>query len=109
MLQALTDRCVWPFCCLPTQPPTVQTETVTYPPNVNSDTKSTSSIPLVKTQTRTVTYAAEDGSREEDLSGYLVSSQSHTSQSQTVETTTVSPCCYYYYYYYTTSAVHCLP
>ena len=48
----------------------------------------TKDVPVVKTETRTVTYSSEGGAEHGDA-GDLVSAQSHSSHRQTVETTTV--------------------
>ena len=67
----------------------VATERVKYNPNqIGYEPQSTRDIPLVKTETRTVTYTGGGG--EFDL-GELVSAQSHETNSQTIETTTVRP------------------
>ena len=63
------------------------TEAVTYDPHVESRTHTTKDVPIVKTETRTVTYTNEEASQEDP--GVLVSAQSHTSRAQTIETTTV--------------------
>lgn len=60
-----------------------------YEPNTDNDTRTTTEVPLVKTQTRTVTYLA-DGSVVEEDPGMLVSAQAHSSRTCTTETTTVS-------------------
>jgi len=60
-----------------------------YEPNTDYDTRTTTDVPLVKTQTRTVTYMA-DGSVVEEDPGMLVSAQAHSSRTCTTETTTVS-------------------
>mgnify|MGYP003687820299 CR=1 FL=1 len=49
----------------------------------------TTNVPIVKTQTRTVTYE-KDGFPIEIEDGILISSQSHSTRTQTIETTTVS-------------------
>ena len=64
----------------------VATERVMFDQNAGYETQSTRNIPLVKTETRTVTY--DGGLPEVDL-GELVSAQSHETNSQTIETTTV--------------------
>ncbi|XP_013403557.1 band 4.1-like protein 2 isoform X15 [Lingula anatina] len=69
-------------------PPTVPTERVKYDPNAEHTTTSTTDVPLVKTQSRTVTYSSSGDGGRDLLPGELVSSQSHASRSQTVETTT---------------------
>lgn len=69
-------------------PPTVDAERVQYSPYVDQGTHSTKEVPVVKTQLRTVTY--EDPQRDDPLMAeMLVSAQSHSSRSQTIETTTV--------------------
>ncbi|KAK2161077.1 hypothetical protein NP493_1606g00025 [Ridgeia piscesae] len=70
-----------------TPPPTVDTEMMKYEPNTDYDTRTTTDVPLVKTQTRTVTYMA-DGSVVEEDPGMLVSAQAHSSRTCTTETTT---------------------
>ncbi|ELT88323.1 hypothetical protein CAPTEDRAFT_148023 [Capitella teleta] len=68
-------------------PPTVDAERVQYSPYVDQGTHSTKEVPVVKTQLRTVTY--EDPQRDDPLMAeMLVSAQSHSSRSQTIETTT---------------------
>ena len=62
---------------------------VKYEPNTDNDIRSTTDVPLVKTQTRTVTYMA-DGSVVEQDPGMLVGAQAHSSRTCTTETTTVS-------------------
>ncbi|XP_046372498.2 band 4.1-like protein 3 isoform X2 [Haliotis rufescens] len=70
-------------------PPTVLTESVKYDPDVDDTPVSTKNVPLVKTETRTVTYEKEGNSLPSEMEdGYLVSSQSHSTKTQTVETTT---------------------
>ena len=70
----------------------MDTEAVKYDPYVDSHTKSTTDVPLVKTEMRTVTYAG--AGHKDPVAGehpeMLVSAQSHSSRTQTVETTTVS-------------------
>ena len=70
------------------QPPTVETETVTYDPEITSKLQSTTDVPIVKTESRTVTYET-DGTADDDLPGMLVSAQAHSTRTQTIETTTV--------------------
>jgi len=70
-----------------TEPPMVETETVTYDPETESKTQSTTDVPIVKTETRTVTYET-DGTQEDDMPGMLVSAQAHSTRTQTIETTT---------------------
>ena len=67
----------------------METEAVKYDPSIESSTKSTTDVPIVKTETRTVTYSNDGGDEVEDP-GYLVSAHAHSSRSQTIETTTVS-------------------
>lgn len=52
---------------------------------------STKNVPIVKTETRKVSYQRE-GVEGQPMSedGVLVSSQAHSSKTQTIETTTVS-------------------
>ncbi|GFN97339.1 protein 4.1 homolog [Plakobranchus ocellatus] len=69
-------------------PPTVATEKVKYNPNFSDVPMSSRNIPLVKTETRTVTYERGDRSEDDWDPGLLVSAQSHTSKLQTIETTT---------------------
>ena len=66
---------------------------MTYDPYHDSKTHSTTDVPLVKTEKRTVTYESEPGAGGRDDLGTLVSSQAHSSRTQTIETTTVSHCC----------------
>ncbi|KAK3089194.1 hypothetical protein FSP39_001656 [Pinctada imbricata] len=67
--------------------PTVHTESVKYDPNLDDTPISTTNVPIVKTETRTVTYE-KDGIPIEMEDGILISSQSHTTRTQTIETTT---------------------
>ncbi|KAK3783136.1 hypothetical protein RRG08_046931 [Elysia crispata] len=69
-------------------PPTVATEKVKYNPNFSDVPTSSRNIPLVKTETRTVTYERGDRSEDDWDTGLLVSAQSHSSKLQTIETTT---------------------
>nr|AUG84435.1 cora [Platynereis dumerilii] len=70
------------------EPPTVRTEAFKYDPTVESRTQSTRDVPFVKTETRTVTYESDRANEGDDFPGILVSAQSHSSRSQTVDTTT---------------------
>ena len=64
------------------------TESVTYDKNAEGSNKlTTTNVPLVKTETRKVTYNTNEDEVEDP--GELVSAQSHSSRTQTVETTTV--------------------
>lgn len=74
------------------QPPTVETETIKFNPDLTETPISTKNVPIVKTETRKVSYQKDglDGHRESE-EGVLVSSQAHSSKTQTIETTTVSP------------------
>ncbi len=66
------------------------TQAVKYDSQNDHSTQSTTDVPLVKTEKRTVTYES-GGSKHDDLDpGILVSAQSHSSRTQTIETTTVS-------------------
>ena len=65
------------------------TQAFTYNPGQDS-TRATTNVPLVKTETRTVTYENEGHGADDLDPGYLVSAQSHSSKTHTVETTTVS-------------------
>jgi hypothetical protein len=68
----------------------VDAERVQYSPYVDQGTRSTRDVPVVKTQLRTVTY--EDPQGDDPFSTeMLVSAQSHSSRSSTIETTTVGP------------------
>lgn len=60
-----------------------------YDPNMDDQPIPTTNVPIVKTQTRTVTYE-KDGFPIEIEDGILISSQSHSTRTQTIETTTVS-------------------
>lgn len=71
------------------QPPTIPTESFTYENNTDDIPISTKNVPFVKTKTQTVTYE-KDGYPYETEDGILISSQSHSTRSQTIETTTVS-------------------
>ncbi|XP_062583472.1 band 4.1-like protein 3 isoform X3 [Saccostrea cucullata] len=68
-------------------PPTVTTERMRYDPNMDDRPIPTTNVPIVKTQTRTVTYE-KDGVPLEIEDGILISSQSHSTRTQTIETTT---------------------
>ncbi|XP_059167298.1 mesocentin-like isoform X2 [Physella acuta] len=68
-------------------PPTVATEKVKYNPNFSDVLMSSRNIPLVKTETRTVTYERNNFLPDLD-DGILVSAQSHSTKLQTIETTT---------------------
>ncbi|XP_056018451.1 protein 4.1-like isoform X11 [Ostrea edulis] len=68
-------------------PPTVATERMRYDPNMDDRPIPTTNVPIVKTQTRTVTYE-KDGIPLEIEDGILISSQSHSTRTQTIETTT---------------------
>nr|XP_022315607.1 band 4.1-like protein 2 isoform X5 [Crassostrea virginica] len=68
-------------------PPTVATERMRYDPNMDDQPIPTTNVPIVKTQTRTVTYE-KDGFPIEIEDGILISSQSHSTRTQTIETTT---------------------
>ena len=66
------------------------TEALKYQASVLSETRSTTDVPIVKTEVRTVTYT--DGrARADDDAGVLVSAQALTSATRTIETTTVRP------------------
>ncbi len=66
------------------------THAVKYDSHNDHSTQSTTDVPLVKTEKRTVTYES-GGNKDDNLDpGILVSAQSHSSRSQTIETTTVS-------------------
>ena len=69
------------FCL---QPPTVRTESVTYDAHGDHSTLATKNVPIVQTETRTVSYG------DEDAVGDLVGGGSR--RHQTVETRTVSEC-----------------
>lgn len=71
------------------QPPTIPTESFTYENNTDDTPISTKNVPYVKTKTQTVTYE-KDGYPYETEDGILISSQSHSTRTQTIETTTVS-------------------
>lgn len=60
-----------------------------YDPNTDDQPIPTTNVPIVKTQTRTVTYE-KDGFPVVIEDGILISSQSHSTRTQTIETTTVS-------------------
>ena len=64
------------------------TESIKYNPDVDDETHSTTDVPVVKTESRTVTYQSEDGAGDSEP-GVLVSAQSHATRTQTIETTTV--------------------
>ncbi|XP_071179526.1 protein 4.1 homolog isoform X11 [Mytilus edulis] len=68
-------------------PPTIPTESFTYENNTDDIPISTKNVPFVKTKTQTVTYE-KDGYPYETEDGILISSQSHSTRSQTIETTT---------------------
>uniref|UniRef100_A0A8W8N1J6 Band 4.1 C-terminal domain-containing protein n=2 Tax=Magallana gigas TaxID=29159 RepID=A0A8W8N1J6_MAGGI len=68
-------------------PPTVATERMRYDPNTDDQPIPTTNVPIVKTQTRTVTYE-KDGFPVVIEDGILISSQSHSTRTQTIETTT---------------------
>lgn len=58
-----------------------------YDPNTDDQPIPTTNVPIVKTQTRTVTYE-KDGFPVVIEDGILISSQSHSTRTQTIETTT---------------------
>ena len=66
------------------------THAVKYDPSNDHSTQSTTDVPLVKTEKRTVTYESEANKHDDLDPGILVSAQSHSSRTQTIETTTVS-------------------
>ena len=68
-------------------PPTIPTESFTYENNTDDTPISTKNVPYVKTKTQTVTYE-KDGYPYETEDGILISSQSHSTRTQTIETTT---------------------
>ncbi|CAC5384934.1 Band 4.1-like protein 3,Protein 4.1,Erythroid protein 4.1,Protein 4.1 homolog,FERM, ARHGEF and pleckstrin domain-containing protein 1,Band 4.1-like protein 2,Band 4.1-like protein 1,Cytoskeletal protein 4.1 [Mytilus coruscus] len=68
-------------------PPTIPTESFTYENNTDDIPISTKNVPFVKTKTQTVTYE-KDGNPYETEDGILISSQSHSTRTQTIETTT---------------------
>ncbi|XP_063437565.1 band 4.1-like protein 2 isoform X7 [Mytilus trossulus] len=72
---------------MPDMPPTIPTESFTYENNTDDIPISTKNVPFVKTKTQTVTYE-KDGYPYETEDGILISSQSHSTRSQTIETTT---------------------
>ncbi|KAK7501055.1 hypothetical protein BaRGS_00007540 [Batillaria attramentaria] len=68
-------------------PPTVATESVQYNPDLEEVPVPTKNVPIVKTETRTVTYERE-GFPFDSEDGVLVSARSHSTKMQTIETTT---------------------
>ncbi|KAL8574014.1 hypothetical protein ACOMHN_029461 [Nucella lapillus] len=69
-------------------PPTVATESVQYQPDLEEVPVPTKNVPLVKTETRTVTYEREGFPFDSEEDGVLVSARSHSTRMQTIETTT---------------------
>ncbi|XP_055956550.1 band 4.1-like protein 1 isoform X7 [Patella vulgata] len=70
-------------------PPTVATESYHYNPDLDEAPVSTKNVPIVKTETRTVTYEKEGyPNNNYDFDDVLISSQAHSSRTQTIETTT---------------------
>ncbi|XP_025111515.1 LOW QUALITY PROTEIN: protein 4.1-like [Pomacea canaliculata] len=69
-------------------PPTVATESVQYNPDLEEVPVPTRNVPIVKTETRTVTYEREGFPLLDSEDGVLVSSRSHSTKMQTIETTT---------------------
>lgn len=67
-------------------PPTVATEGFKFEPGTDEPPISTTNVPIVKTQTRTVTYE-KDGIPVATEDSILISSSSHTTRTQTIETT----------------------
>ncbi|XP_014666773.1 PREDICTED: LOW QUALITY PROTEIN: protein 4.1 homolog [Priapulus caudatus] len=70
------------------QPPTVQTESVKYDPNVEEEVNVTRTVPTVATETRTVRYETEGAKNDDENVIELVGSQIVSSRSKTVETVT---------------------
>lgn len=66
-----------------------------YNPDLEEVPVPTRNVPIVKTETRTVTYEREGFPLLDSEDGVLVSSRSHSTKMQTIETTTVSwtPAC----------------
>ncbi|KAL3868984.1 hypothetical protein ACJMK2_041729 [Sinanodonta woodiana] len=68
-------------------PPTVPTESFKFNPDHEDIPVSTKNVPIVKTEKRTVIYE-KDGIPVETEDSILISSSSHSTRSQTIETTT---------------------
>lgn len=62
-----------------------------YQPDLEEVPVPTKNVPIVKTETRTVTYEREGFPFDSEEGGVLVSASSHSTRMQTIETTTVSP------------------
>ncbi|XP_041357830.1 band 4.1-like protein 3 [Gigantopelta aegis] len=70
-------------------PPTVAAERMKYNADLDDTRVSTKNVPVVKTETCTVTYEKEGTTGpDQDDAGVLISAHSHSSRTQTVETTT---------------------
>lgn len=71
--------------------PIVQTETMVYSSGLPSGFRATTEVPVVATETRTVALENADGTYS--ATGEIVSSQTISSKTRTVETVTVSRKC----------------
>ncbi|KAK7099713.1 hypothetical protein V1264_022779 [Littorina saxatilis] len=69
-------------------PPTVATESVQYQPDLEEVPVPTKNVPIVKTETRTVTYERDGFPFDSEDDGVLVSASSHSTRMQTIETMT---------------------
>lgn len=76
--------------------PIVQTETMVYSSGVgDGGLRATTDVPVVATETRTVALENEDGTYS--ATGEIVSSQTISSKTRTVETVTVSTSAIFFY------------